>query len=112
LPPQEAGKGLAVGYVRVSGLIGDPFVEVRMIRLQTQRVVRQCEHSGWTRDELFVDRDRLTNPGLTGALELIRQHRHQALVVAFFDRLTVAQSELVALYGTATEEGWVLIVAR
>jgi hypothetical protein len=105
-----------VGYVRVRGLSADQLVEERMVRLQSQRVMRECGRLGWLLDELFVDRGELArdsrHPGLLAALELVRQGAHVALIVAFFDRHAPPDREFMALSAVAQAEGWSLIMAR
>lgn len=113
-----ASPGNAVGYVRVRIGGGVALVDDRMVRLQTQRVVRESERRGWALDELFVDRDQPSGPGgpgqpgLVAALEVVGRGRHVALVVAIFDRFTRTDPELMALARQAGTEGWALIVAR
>src|ERR1700722_10380421 len=105
--------GRTVGYVRVRGLSADQLVEERMVRLQSQRVMRECGRLGWLLDELFIDRGEPArdagHPGLVAALELVRQGGHAGLSVAFFDRLAGSEPEFVALSAVAQAEGWRLI---
>jgi DNA invertase Pin-like site-specific DNA recombinase len=105
-----------VGYVRVRGLSPDQLVEERMVRLQSQRVMRECGRLGWLLDELFIDRAERAgdpgHPGLVAAVELVRQGGYAALIVAFFDRLARLEAEFVALSAVAQAEGWRLIIAR
>jgi DNA invertase Pin-like site-specific DNA recombinase len=104
------------GYVRVRGLGADQLVEERMVRLQTQRIIRECGRCGWLLDELFIDRGEAagdpSRPGLAAALELVHQGGHAALIVAVFDRLARPDTDFVALSAVAHAEGWRLIVAR
>jgi DNA invertase Pin-like site-specific DNA recombinase len=108
--------GEAVGYVRVRILGRDPLVDERMLRLQSQRILRECARLGWTLDELFVDRKRPAEgsayPALGAALELLDQRRHQALVVAAFDQLGGSSSDFRPLTALAQAGGWQLVVAR
>ena len=93
----------------------DPLVDERMVRLQSQRVIRECSRRGLKLlDELFVDTaqrpDDLRQSGLGAALDVLRQGRHAALVVAIFDRLAKDHPELMTLSARAEAEGWKLIV--
>ena len=93
----------------------DALADERMVKLQSQRVIRECARRGWSLDELFVDTalraDDLWPSGLGGALDVLRQGRHAALVVAIFDRLATGHPELMTLSARAEAEGWKLIVA-
>jgi DNA invertase Pin-like site-specific DNA recombinase len=102
----------AVGYVRVrlGGRVA--LVDDRMVKLQTQRIARECERRGWVLDELFVDRHETDQPGWSGPLDVIRQGGHRALVVAMFDRFRRSDPEIIALSRLAAAEGWTLVVAR
>jgi hypothetical protein len=105
----------AVGYVRVRIGGGVPLVDDRMVNLQTQRIARECERRGWVLDELFVDRPGdhpTTAEVMSGALDVVRQGAHRALVVAVFDRFGRTDPDIIALFRLATAEGWTLIVAR
>jgi hypothetical protein len=108
--------GEAVGYVRVRILGRDPLVDERMLRLQSQRIFRECERLGWTLDELFVDRTPPAHgsafPALATALELLGQRRHRALVVAAFDQLGGSPWDFMPLAALAQAGGWQLLVAR
>jgi DNA invertase Pin-like site-specific DNA recombinase len=108
--------GKTVGYVGVRGLSADQLVEERMVRLQSQRVLRECGRLGWLLDELFIDRSERardsSHPGLVAALELMRRGGHAALIVACFDRLARPDAEFMALSAVAQAEGWRLIIAR
>ncbi len=105
----------AVGYVRVRGLGADALVDDRMLKLQTQLVVRECERAGLLLDELFVDRDHRPqaagHPALAAALDVLRRGGHAALVVAIFDRFARLDAEYGALRARAATEGWTLILA-
>jgi DNA invertase Pin-like site-specific DNA recombinase len=101
----------AVGYVRVRIGGGVRLVDDRMVKLQTQRIARECERRGWVLDELFVDRRETDQPDWSGALDIVRQGGHRALVVATFDRFRRSDPEVIALSRLAAAEGWTLVVA-
>ena len=109
--------GKTVGYVRVRGLSADQLVEERMVRLQTQRIIGECERSGWLLDELFIDRGERagdpSRPGLAAALQLVRQGGYSALIVGVFDRFdrfAGPDTDLVGLAAVGQTEGWRLII--
>jgi len=86
-----------------------------MVNLQTQRIARECERRGWVLDELFVDRSGDSSGAdevLRGALDVVRQGAHRALVVAVFDRFGRPDPDFIALSRLAAAEGWTLVVAR
>lgn len=100
-----------IGYIRVST---EEQADSRA-GLEAQRAAIQAEATrrGWhlievVEDAGFSGKD-LRRPGIAAALETLRSHRADTLVVAKLDRLSRSMLDFAALMDRATREHWALV---
>ena len=63
----------------------------------------------WITDDGFSAKD-LNRPGITEALEMLREGTAEALVVAKLDRVSRSVYDLAGLMKRSQDEGWGLVV--
>lgn len=102
---------MAIGYLRVST---DEQVESGA-GLQAQRaaILAEAARRGWTEVRFIEDAGfgggSLARPGLAIALEALRQHRADTLVVSKLDRLSRSLVDFAGLMARASREHWALV---
>lgn len=93
-----------IGYLRVS-TIGQEYG----IQAQRQAIERQAQDRGWE-VEWIEDAGRsgkdIDRPGITRALDLLKQGSAEALVVSKLDRLSRSLADFARLLETANKQGW------
>jgi DNA invertase Pin-like site-specific DNA recombinase len=100
-----------VAYVRVST---DEQRESRAgLDAQRGAILTECEHRGWSvvcviEDAGYSAKD-LKRPGVQTALEVLRDGRADALVVAKLDRLSRSMLDFSGIMATAQKQRWGLI---
>jgi DNA invertase Pin-like site-specific DNA recombinase len=82
---------------------------------QRSAILAEAERRGWTEADLtFVEdagysgRD-LHRPGIAAALDALRHHRADALVVSKLDRLSRSMLDFAGLMDRSAKEGWALV---
>jgi DNA invertase Pin-like site-specific DNA recombinase len=100
-----------IGYMRVST---EEQAESRAgLEAQRAAILAEAERRGWHLVEVIEDAGfsgkSLKRPGIATALEALRRHRADALVVAKLDRLSRSLLDLAGLMETATREHWALV---
>src|ERR1019366_1909303 len=85
--------------------------------LQAQRtaILAEAQRRGWAEADLTFVEDagfsgkNLDRPGIAAALDALRHHKAQTLVVSKLDRLSRSLLDFAALMDRASRERWVLI---
>jgi len=100
-----------IGYMRVST---EEQAESRAgLEAQRAAILAEAERRGWHLVEVIEDAGfsgkSLKRPGIATALDALRRHRADALVVAKLDRLSRSLLDLAGLMETATREHWALV---
>ncbi len=80
---------------------------------QRAAILAEAERRGWTLVEVIQDagwsaRD-LRRPGIQAALEALRRHKADTLVVAKLDRLSRSMLDFAGILDRATREHWALV---
>lgn len=93
-----------VGYLRVSTLGQEYGIEA-----QRSAISAEAERRGW-QVEFIEDAGRsgkdINRPGITRALDMLRQGQADALVVSKLDRLSRSLADFARLLETASKQGW------
>jgi DNA invertase Pin-like site-specific DNA recombinase len=101
----------AIGYVRVST---DEQADSRAgLEAQRATILAEAQRRGWRLVEVIEDAGYsgkdMRRPGIATALEALRTHRADTLVVAKLDRLSRSILDFAALMDRATRERWALV---
>jgi len=100
-----------IGYIRVST---EEQADSRAgLEAQRAAILAEAERRGWHLVEVVEDAGYsgkdLRRPGIAAALEALRSHRADTLVVAKLDRLSRSMLDFAALMARATREHWALV---
>ena len=100
-----------IGYLRVS--TEDQADSRAGLEAQRAAILAEAERRGWRLLEVIEDAGYsgkdLRRPGIAAALEAMRAHRADTLVVAKLDRLSRSILDFAALMDRATRERWALV---
>ena len=100
-----------IGYMRVS--TEEQAESLAGLEAQRAAILAEAERRGWHLVEVIEDAGfsgkSLKRPGIATALDALRRHRADALVVAKLDRLSRSLLDLAGLMETATREHWALV---
>jgi DNA invertase Pin-like site-specific DNA recombinase len=101
----------AIGYLRVST---DEQADSRAgLEAQRAAILAEAERRGWHLVEVIEDAGfsgkDLNRPGIAAALDAMRRHRADTLVVAKLDRLSRSMLDFAALMDRASREHWALV---
>jgi len=101
-----------VGYIRVS--TDDQADSGLGLEAQRSLIEGECGRRGWNLVHVFEDagvsgKSLAGRPALTKALEAVRGHSADALVVAKLDRLSRSLLDFAGLMEQARKEGWALV---
>ena len=101
----------AIGYVRVS--TAEQADSRAGLEAQRSAIVAEAQRRGWTLIEIIEDAGYtgkdLRRPGIAAALDALKHHRGDALVVAKLDRLSRSLLDFAGLMARATREHWGLV---
>jgi DNA invertase Pin-like site-specific DNA recombinase len=101
----------ALGYVRVS--TEEQADSGLGLAAQRAVILAEAERRGWTLVEVIEDAGYsgkdLKRPGIVAALEALRRHRADTLVVAKLDRLSRSLLDFAGLMQRATKEHWAVV---
>lgn len=101
----------AIGYIRVST---EEQADSRAgLEAQRAAILAEAERRGWRlvdviEDAGFSGKD-LRRPGIVAALEALKAHRADTLVVAKLDRLSRSMLDFAGLMARASHERWALV---
>ena len=100
-----------VGYVRVS--TEEQAESGAGLAAQRAAILAEAERRGWhvvevIEDAGFSGKD-LQRPGITAALDALRRHKADTLVVSKLDRLSRSMLDFAAIMDRATKEHWALV---
>jgi DNA invertase Pin-like site-specific DNA recombinase len=105
--------GGVIGYVRVST---DEQADSRAgLEAQRAAILAEAQRRGWNECDLTFVEDAgysgkdLHRPGIVAALDALRHHRADALVVSKLDRLSRSMLDFAGLMDRSTREGWALV---
>jgi DNA invertase Pin-like site-specific DNA recombinase len=82
---------------------------------QRAAILAEAQRRGWTEADVTFIEDagysgkNLDRPGIEGALDALRHHRADTLVVSKLDRLSRSMLDFAALMDRATREHWALV---
>ena len=93
-----------VGYLRVSTIGQEYGIEAQRSAIAAE-ADRRGWHVEWVEDAGRSGKD-INRPGITRALDLLRQGRAEALVVSKLDRLSRSLADFARLIETASRQGW------
>jgi len=93
-----------IGYLRVS-TIGQEYGNEAQRSAIAAEADRRGWHVEWVEDAGRSGKD-INRPGITRALDLLRQGRAEALVVSKLDRLSRSLADFARLIETASRQGW------
>jgi DNA invertase Pin-like site-specific DNA recombinase len=101
----------AIGYLRVST---DEQADSRAgLDAQRAAILAEAERRGWHLVEVIEDAGfsgkDLNRPGIAAALDALRRHKADTLVVAKLDRLSRSMLDFAALMDRASREHWALV---
>jgi DNA invertase Pin-like site-specific DNA recombinase len=101
----------AIGYLRVST---DEQADSRAgLEAQRAAILAEAERRGWHLVEVIEDAGfsgkDLNRPGIVAALEALKAHKADTLVVAKLDRLSRSMLDFAALMDRAAKERWALV---
>jgi DNA invertase Pin-like site-specific DNA recombinase len=101
----------AIGYLRVST---DEQADSRAgLEAQRAAILAEAERRGWHLVEVIEDAGfsgkDLHRPGIVAALEALKAHKADTLVVAKLDRLSRSMLDFAALMDRASREHWALV---
>ena len=101
-----------VGYIRVS--TDEQGASGLGLEAQRRLIEEECRRRGWDLVQTFEDagasgKSLGGRPALSGALEAVRSHSSDALVVAKLDRLSRSLLDFATLMEAARKEGWALV---
>lgn len=102
-----------VGYLRVS--TDDQANSGLGLAAQRAVIENECQRRGWTLLRAFEDagasgKSLAGRPALADALEELRGHRADALVVAKLDRLSRSLLDFAGVMEQSRSEGWSLVI--
>jgi DNA invertase Pin-like site-specific DNA recombinase len=100
-----------VGYVRVS--TSEQADSRAGLEAQRAAILAEAERRGWHVVEMIEDagysgRD-LRRPGIVAALDALRRHKADTLVIAKLDRLSRSMLDFAAIMAQATREHWAVV---
>jgi DNA invertase Pin-like site-specific DNA recombinase len=102
---------VAIGYLRVS--TDEQADSGAGLQAQRAAILAEAERRGWTEVQFIEDAGfgggSLARPGLAAALEALRQHRADTLVVSKLDRLSRSLVDFAGLMARASREQWALV---
>jgi DNA invertase Pin-like site-specific DNA recombinase len=100
-----------IGYVRVS--TEEQADSGAGLRAQRAAILAEAERRGWVLVDVIEDAGYsgkdLRRPGINAALDALKHHRADSLVVAKLDRLSRSMLDFAALMDKATKEHWGLV---
>ena len=102
-----------IGYVRVS--TDEQADSGAGLEAQRTAILAEAERRGWSECDLTFIEDAgysgkdLYRPGIEAALDTLRHHRADALVVSKLDRLSRSMLDFAGLMDRSTREGWALV---
>ena len=100
-----------IGYIRVS--TAEQAESGAGLDAQRAAILTEAERRGWHLVDVVEDAGfsgkSLKRPGMTAALDALRRHRADVLVVAKLDRLSRSLLDLAGLMEAATRERWALV---
>ena len=101
----------AIGYIRVS--TEEQVDSGAGLRAQRAAILAEAERRGWHLVDIIEDAGYsakdLRRPGIQVALEALRRHKADVLVVSKLDRLSRSLLDFTALMDRAQREGWALV---
>jgi DNA invertase Pin-like site-specific DNA recombinase len=100
-----------IGYIRVST---DEQADSRAgLEAQRAAILSEADRRGWHLVEVIEDAGfsgkNLQRPGIVAALEALKRHQADTLVVSKLDRLSRSMLDFAALMDRATREHWALV---
>src|SRR5665811_394770 len=100
-----------IGYLRVS--TEDQADSRAGLEAQRAAILAEAERRGWHLVEVIEDAGfsgkDLNRPGIVAALDALRRHKADTLVVAKLDRLSRSMLDFAALMDRASREHWALV---
>lgn len=101
----------AIGYIRVST---EEQADSRAgLEAQRAAILAEAERRGWRLVDVIEDAGYsgkdLRRPGIVAALEALRTHKADTLVVAKLDRLSRSMLDFAGLMARASHERWALV---
>lgn len=100
-----------IAYVRVS--TSEQAESGAGLAAQRAAILAEAERRGWNLIEVVEDAGYsakdLRRPGIQAALEALKRHKADTLVVAKLDRLSRSMLDFAGLMDRATREGWALV---
>ncbi len=100
-----------IGYIRVS--TEEQADSGAGLKAQRVAILAEAERRGWLLVEVIEDAGYsgkdLKRPGIIAALEALKHHKADTLVVAKLDRLSRSMLDFAALMQKATREHWGLV---
>jgi len=100
-----------IGYVRVS--TEEQANSGAGLKAQRAAILAEAERRGWQLVEVIEDAGYsgkdLKRPGIIAALDALKHHKADTLVVAKLDRLSRSMLDFAALMDKATRERWALV---
>jgi DNA invertase Pin-like site-specific DNA recombinase len=100
-----------VGYARVS--TAEQGQSGLGLQAQRDRIVEEAARRGWELAEVLVDdgysAKSLDRPAIRQALDMLRTHQADALVVSRLDRLSRSLFDFAGLMERSRREGWQLV---
>ena len=100
-----------IDYIRVS--TAEQAESGAGLDAQRAAILAEAKRRGWHLvegvEDAGVSGKSLKRPGMTAALDALRRHRADALVVAKLDRLSRSLLDLAGLMEAATRERWALV---
>lgn len=101
----------AIGYTRVS--TEEQAGSGLGLKAQKAAIRAEAERRGWVLVEMIEDAGfsgkDLKRPGIVAALDALRSHRADTLVVAKLDRLSRSMLDFAGILDRATREHWALV---
>lgn len=101
----------AIGYTRVS--TEEQAGSGLGLAAQRAAILAEAERRGWTLVEVIEDAGYsgkdLKRPGIVAALDALKRHRADTLVVAKLDRLSRSLLDFAGLMQRATKEHWAVV---
>jgi DNA invertase Pin-like site-specific DNA recombinase len=106
--PTTADIVKVVGYVRVS--TANQADSGAGLTVQREALEAECKRKGWELVQIYEDtgsgKAMKNRPALAAALECLRRHEADALVVSKVDRLSRSLLDFAALLERSSDEGW------
>jgi len=100
-----------IAYTRVS--TAEQSLSGLGLQAQRERIVEEATRRGWDLAEVLVDdgysAKSLDRPAIQEALQMLRDHRADALLVARLDRLSRSLFDFAGLMERSRREGWQVV---